>query len=384
MTSWQDFLTSDPSICGGEICAAGTRIPVTVILDNLPEGSTKDEILGSYPSLRREHIDSALAYCSGTCSRRTFGSDSSAVKVKLDEKLPVVTKDFAARRYSKDAFSKLASMRRSIIVSIALIFLVFGLAPSAGAGDIPKNTRYLALGDSIAFGYNPLVVPVNLDKYIGYPEIVSDALHRKVANASCFGESSGSFLVLHAPDTGCAQWRASLPLYVPYSGTQMQYALDYLRANGKKTDLITIDIGVNDLGVLLASCNFDLTCAQLGLPATLAAYAQNLAAIFGGIRARLYTGPIVAVTPYAVNYNDPVEVTGLLALDGVLAQVASAFDVRVADAFNAFLVADVPFGNDSCAAGLLIKLPGGTCDIHPSLAGQTLIAQTVVALIGKK
>jgi lysophospholipase L1-like esterase len=275
-------------------------------------------------------------------------------------------------------------MFRSTIIRSALIFLASSLAPSLAAEDVPKNNRYLALGDSIAFGYNPLVIPVNLDKYVGYPEIISDALHRKVANASCFGESSGSFLVLHAPDTGCAQWRAALPLKVSYSGTQMQYILDYLQANLKKTDLITIDIGVNDLGVLLASCNFDLTCASNGLPSTLAAYAQNLATIFGGIRAAGYTGPIVAVTPYAANYNDPVEVSGLIALDGVLAQVASAFDVQVADAFTAFLVADIPFGNDSCAAGLLIKLPGGTCDIHPSLAGQTLIAQTVVALIGKK
>ena len=272
-------------------------------------------------------------------------------------------------------------MLRSNIVSSALIFLVCGLA---AAEDLPRNTRYLALGDSIAFGYNPLVVPVNLDKYIGYPEIVSDALHRKVANASCFGESSGSFLVLGAPDAGCAQWRAALPLKVSYSGTQMQYALDYLRANLKKTDLITIDIGVNDLGVLLASCNYNLACAYAELPGTLTAYAQNLAIIFGGIRAAGYTGTIVAVTPYAVNYNDPVEVNGLIALDGVLAQVASSFDVRVADAFDAFLAADVPSSGDSCAAGLLIKLPDGTCDIHPSLAGQTLIAQTVAGLIGKK
>jgi lysophospholipase L1-like esterase len=275
-------------------------------------------------------------------------------------------------------------MLRSTILPSALILLASSLAPFATAEDVPRNTRYLALGDSIAFGYNPLVVPVNLDKYVGYPEIVSDSIHRKVANASCFGESSGSFLVLGAPDTGCAQWRASLPLYVSYSGTQMQYALDYLQANLKKTDLITIDIGVNDLGVLLASCNFDLTCASSGLPGTLAAYAQNLTAIFGGIRATGYTGPIVAVTPYAVNYNDPVEVSGLIALDGVLAQVASAFDVQVADAFDAFLAADVPYAGDSCAAGLLIKLPNGTCDIHPSLAGQTLIAQTVVGLVGKK
>ena len=275
-------------------------------------------------------------------------------------------------------------MLRSTIIPSALIFLASSLAPTAIAEDVPRSTRYLALGDSIAFGYNPLVIPVNLDDYVGYPEIVSDAIHRKVANASCFGESSGSFLVLGAPDTGCAQWRASLPLYVSYSGTQMQYALDYLQANLKKTDLITIDIGVNDLGVLLASCNDNLTCASAGLPSTLAAYAENLTTIFGGIRAAGYTGPIVAVTPYAVNYDDPVEVSGLIALDGVLAQVASAFDVQVADAFDAFLAADVPYAGDSCAAGLLIKLPNGTCDIHPSLAGQTLIAQTVVGLVGKK
>lgn len=272
-------------------------------------------------------------------------------------------------------------MLRTTIFSSALIFLACGLA---SAEDVPRNTRYLALGDSIAFGYNPLVMPVNLDKYVGYPEIVSDLIHRKVANASCFGESSGSFLVLGAPDTGCAQWRATLPLKVSYSGTQMQYALDYLRVDLKKTDLITIDIGVNDLGVLLAACKGVVTCAELGLPATLAAYAQNLTTIFGSIRTAGYTGPIVAVTPYAVNYNDPVEVDGLIALDAVLAEVASAFHVQVADAFDAFLAADIPFGNDSCAAGLLIKLPDGTCDIHPSLAGQTLIAQTVVSLLGKK
>ncbi len=276
-------------------------------------------------------------------------------------------------------------MFKSTIISSALIFLAWGLPLSAAADDVPRNTRYLALGDSIAFGYNPLVIPVNLDKYVGYPEIVSDALHRKVSNASCFGESSGSFLVLGAPDTGCAQWRANLPLKVSYSGTQMQYALDYLSLNLKKTDLITIDIGVNDLGVLLASCDFVVACASAELPATLATYAQNLTAIFGGIRAAGYTGPIVAVTPYAVNYNDvQVEVPGLIALDGVLAQVASGFDVQVADAFSAFFAAAVPAGGDSCAAGLLIKLPNGTCDIHPSLAGQTLIAQTVVGLLGKK
>jgi uncharacterized protein (DUF433 family) len=52
MIAWQDFIGSDPGVCGGQMCAAGTRIPVTVILDNLAEGSTREEILRSYPSLR--------------------------------------------------------------------------------------------------------------------------------------------------------------------------------------------------------------------------------------------------------------------------------------------------------------------------------------------
>ena len=62
VVGWQDFLSSKPEVCGGEICATGTRIPVTVILDSLAEGATFDEILTSYPSLRPEHVKAALAY----------------------------------------------------------------------------------------------------------------------------------------------------------------------------------------------------------------------------------------------------------------------------------------------------------------------------------
>jgi len=60
--AWREHLISDPRVCGGQICAKGTRIPVTVILDSLAEGATREEILRSYPSLRPEHIDAALVY----------------------------------------------------------------------------------------------------------------------------------------------------------------------------------------------------------------------------------------------------------------------------------------------------------------------------------
>ena len=59
---WQNFISSDPNVCGGELCLSSTRVPVTVVLDSLAEGSTREEILRSYPSLRPEHIDAALSY----------------------------------------------------------------------------------------------------------------------------------------------------------------------------------------------------------------------------------------------------------------------------------------------------------------------------------
>lgn len=62
MIEWRTLLTSDPEICGGQLCAQGTRVLVTNILDSLAEGATRDEILHSYPSLKPEHIDAALAY----------------------------------------------------------------------------------------------------------------------------------------------------------------------------------------------------------------------------------------------------------------------------------------------------------------------------------
>jgi uncharacterized protein (DUF433 family) len=62
MADWRQHLKADPQVCHGQLCAAGTRVLVTTILDSIAEGSTRDEILQSYPSLRPEHIDAALAY----------------------------------------------------------------------------------------------------------------------------------------------------------------------------------------------------------------------------------------------------------------------------------------------------------------------------------
>lgn len=55
-------ITVDPEVCHGAACIAGTRIPVSVILDNLASGLSRQDVLKSYPSLSPEDIDAALAY----------------------------------------------------------------------------------------------------------------------------------------------------------------------------------------------------------------------------------------------------------------------------------------------------------------------------------
>ena len=59
---WRDYITVDPAVCHGKACAKGTRIMVSVILDNLAAGLTPDEVVKSYPSLNREAVRAAIAY----------------------------------------------------------------------------------------------------------------------------------------------------------------------------------------------------------------------------------------------------------------------------------------------------------------------------------
>ena len=51
-----------PNVCHGQACVKGTRIMVSVILDNLAAGVVCDEILASYPSLKEESIRAAIVY----------------------------------------------------------------------------------------------------------------------------------------------------------------------------------------------------------------------------------------------------------------------------------------------------------------------------------
>ena len=67
---WKPHISADPQIMHGVACLRGTRVPVSVILDNLADGETAERILANYPGLKPEHIPAALAYAAELARER--------------------------------------------------------------------------------------------------------------------------------------------------------------------------------------------------------------------------------------------------------------------------------------------------------------------------
>ncbi|MBX3644430.1 MAG: DUF433 domain-containing protein [Rubrivivax sp.] len=68
--NWKPFITADPTIMHGAVCFRGTRVPVSVVLDNLAAGETVASILDEYPTLRAEHISAAIGYAADLARER--------------------------------------------------------------------------------------------------------------------------------------------------------------------------------------------------------------------------------------------------------------------------------------------------------------------------
>lgn len=68
--TWQDHISVDPLVCHGQACLIGTRVTVSVVLDNLAAGVSREEVLKSYPSLKPEDIDACVAYAADLARER--------------------------------------------------------------------------------------------------------------------------------------------------------------------------------------------------------------------------------------------------------------------------------------------------------------------------
>ena len=76
--NWKDRISVDPNICHGKVCIKGTRIMVSVILDNLAAGESVDSILRSYPTLKAEDVQAALGYAADLARDRVVSVPAGA------------------------------------------------------------------------------------------------------------------------------------------------------------------------------------------------------------------------------------------------------------------------------------------------------------------
>ena len=69
---WKKHINVDPNVSHGQACFTGTRIMVSVVLDNLAAGASVDEILESYPSLSQEAVQAAIGYAAELARERVL------------------------------------------------------------------------------------------------------------------------------------------------------------------------------------------------------------------------------------------------------------------------------------------------------------------------
>ena len=252
---------------------------------------------------------------------------------------------------------------------LACLPLVAGCATGVGSATEQAPT-YLALGDSVAFGYSPLT---DHSTDSGYAELVAANQQLALSNAACPGEESGGFMAPDGEDRGCRENRAKYALHVQYTGTQLAYAIDFLKEH-PTTELVTIDLGGNDVGKLNDTCMGATGCILSGVVGTLTAYDKNMHYILGELR-KVYDGPLVTLGIYNPYPGDSTAEWGIGKLNSVLAAQAQAHGALFVDGAAAFTAVS----KDPCADGLLINMGDGHCDIHPTPKGHEILAGAVEA-----
>jgi lysophospholipase L1-like esterase len=271
----------------------------------------------------------------------------------------------------------------TVVLAALGIVAATATAPALAAGGDHGGGAYLALGDSVPFGFynaDPSVYadPANL---VGYPELLAAEAHLRLTNASCPGETTGSFQDPAADVYKCegpAGYRTNFPLHVGYPGSQLAFALHYLRTT-EDVRLVTLQIGANDVFRCQAT-----TADQCTSPAEQQAVAatvhENIETILTALREQgHYGGRVVVVDYYALDYADPVTTGEIAAVDAAIDRAAHDRGARVASGFLAFEpIAVAEGGGDSRAAGLVRPAP----DVHPTPSGHEVLEDAVEAAAG--
>jgi lysophospholipase L1-like esterase len=288
--------------------------------------------------------------------------------------------------------------RYSGVIAACAAGLLMALPGAAGAAAKPlplvPGSGYLALGDSVTFGYQESnVVPApnyrDASTFFGYPEQLGASLRLSVANAACPGETSSSLINASTISNGCENtlgkpggYRTRFPLHVSYRGSQLAYAVSYLKSH-RDVRLVSLMIGANDYFVCVNTTKDGCTsAAELG--GLLKKIAANVRTILSAIRNQAhYKGQLAIVHYYSPNYASAFSTAQSAALNAAVDSAAKPFNFLVADGFSVWKLAAFHSGaqGDDCKAGLLTQLSTGKCGIHPTYAGQALLAQAVMKAV---
>ena len=68
MTNYDRYMECQPDVCGGAWVVKGTRVRVKVVLDNLADGHSPEEIVAAYPSLSLESVRAIIAYAAASAA----------------------------------------------------------------------------------------------------------------------------------------------------------------------------------------------------------------------------------------------------------------------------------------------------------------------------
>jgi lysophospholipase L1-like esterase len=256
--------------------------------------------------------------------------------------------------------------------------------PTPAAGSHATGW-YLAMGDSLAAGYQP---GQGDDRAGGYVGDVLDAVRTatpktKLVNVACSGET-----VVTMVDGGRCAYD---------EGTQLAQAVQFLHAHRRTTRLVTIDIGANDVQrcVSRSPLGIDLACIQQGLGDVQRLLPQVLAQLHAAAPdAHLvvvnYYNPFLAayLTGAAGQALAQQSVALQAALNAILAASAATVGADVADVSTAFrstvttpvmvpaLGGAVPTNVATICAWTWMCQLG---DIHANDAGYAVMADTVAA-----
>jgi lysophospholipase L1-like esterase len=168
---------------------------------------------------------------------------------------------------------------------------------------------------------------------------------------------------------------------VRYTGSQLAFAVSFLRAN-RGVRLVSLMIGAND--VFLCERNAPHHCTTSDEQrAVFKQVAANVRTILSAVRNRArYRGQLAILNYYSTDFNSTLLTNGVIGLNRALDAAAKPFTVVIADGFAQFKTASFRFGNNPCNAGLITQLGApGNCGVHPTYAGQALLAQALTRAI---